>query len=160
MTGQPDISPDLRRQLTDLRDTLTALLGEARPDLDAAQASPANPYGSVRTPKIIPVKPHYPYGRSKHGRYDAASAAEVAKGVDKCPVCESPSRPLRRGYGDEDGLHPCVDPWHDHARWCPASVHAPSPCNCIPAAEPHPDGEPTPRELAAGYTLGTKDGHA
>jgi hypothetical protein len=76
MTGQPDIGADLRKQLTDLRDTINALLGAtalpaefiarhprsgdhrtlAEQDLDAAQASPANPYGAF-----------------DRGRYDAAS---------------------------------------------------------------------------------------
>jgi hypothetical protein len=88
MTGQPDISPVLRQQLTDLRDTINKLLGDPLPgfiarhprsgdhrtlaeqdaDLDAAQASPANPYGSF-----------------DRGRYDAASPAGAAMCEAKTP---------------------------------------------------------------------------
>jgi hypothetical protein len=94
MSHQPDITAVLAwaaRVVQDARYLQAAARGEpvpalsitSTPDLAAAQASPASPYGStVRGPKIIPVQPHYPYGRSKHGRYDAASAAEVAEGVE------------------------------------------------------------------------------
>jgi hypothetical protein len=79
MTGQPDISPVLRLQLSAARETLNALLGELPPEflarhpgsrdhrtvdeqnLDAAQASPANPYGSYVSP------------------FTAASAAEAGR---------------------------------------------------------------------------------
>lgn len=54
--------------------------------IEQGAASPANPYGS--------------YAETKHGQFDAPSAADVAEGV-----------------------------------------------------EPHPDGEPNARELAAGFTL-------
>jgi len=130
VNGQPDISPGLRRQLTELRDTINGLLGDARPDLAAAEISRANPYGSF-----------------DRGRYDAATPAQVAEGVpgwndplpgeavDCCPSCKSLSI-LLRGGGDGDGML-CEDPWHE-ADPCPATWGVPPELGLCSRRSGHP----------------------
>jgi hypothetical protein len=72
MTGQPGISAAIDRVISALGALADAL------EQDAAPAGFLERHPRpVRGPKIIPVKPHYPYGRSKHGRYHAASPAEA-----------------------------------------------------------------------------------
>jgi hypothetical protein len=76
MTGQPDIAAALawsgeaaraaaNAQAALRGEPVPALLISSEAHLAGAEASPANPYGS-----------------SKHGRFDAASAAEVAQGAE------------------------------------------------------------------------------
>jgi hypothetical protein len=123
--------------------------------LDAAQASPDNPYGSFDRGRYDAASEpqdclqrgpgdrftctllagHHGYHEA-HGtdplhtwqdgdadftltRYDAASPAEVAEGVDKCPSCGSDGREWRGGDPDTDGML-CEDDWHDEPGLCPA----------------------------------------
>jgi hypothetical protein len=48
---------------------------------------------------------------------------------DLCPACESPSRLLRGFHEEEDGAHPCVDPWHDAAPHLPQHTGGNPACN-------------------------------
>ncbi|MCW2898852.1 MAG: hypothetical protein JWO67_1117 [Streptosporangiaceae bacterium] len=85
-------------------------------DLAAAEASPANPHGPVRGPRIIPVRPRYPYGRTKHGRFDAGSAAEVAEGAEP------------------EDVPPLSRPWRLELHICGVRFEFSPPPNCPDAA--------------------------
>jgi hypothetical protein len=97
MTGHPDIGAAvaaLDQAMKALVMAKSALLGQGgaglliSTDLAAAEASPGNPYGSVITQADLD-RERESFDR---GRYDAASPAEVAEGVDASTFtcCDTP----------------------------------------------------------------------
>jgi hypothetical protein len=116
VTGQPDTATAIAALDQAMKAIIlakSALLGQGgaalliSTDLAVAEASPGNPYGST-----------------KHGRYDAGSAAEVAEGVEPagqvfaCTECDWHSVP---------GEYP-------FAGACPRCGSTVDPCQCADAA--------------------------